>query len=63
MVVRIIVGGVPATQTCGPFSFSFPTRAHLGHNHPTYTLLGFSAALAPKFHPFLGFQIKVSGLE
>ncbi len=34
------------------FTF-FPTRGRLARNHPTYYLLGFSAALAPKFPFFL----------
>ena len=29
-----------------------PTPAALAGNHPKYFLLGFSAALAPKFPPF-----------
>ena len=29
----------------------FPTRGRLARNHPTSNLLGFSAALAPKFLP------------
>ena len=29
----------------------FPPAAALASNHPTYSLLGFSAALAPKFPP------------
>jgi hypothetical protein len=32
-------------------TYSFPTPASIGGNHPNYCLLGFSAALAPKFHP------------
>ena len=33
------------------FSFSHP-RPDMAGVHPNHLLLGFSAALAPKFHPF-----------
>ena len=32
-----------------PLAFTFPTRGRLGRIHPNFSLLGFSAALAPKF--------------
>ena len=50
-------------RECVPF-FA-PARGCLADHHPTYCLLGFSAALAPKFHPsirptnfFFGFLVK-----
>ena len=32
--------------------FNIPPRGRTASIHPNYFLLGFSAALAPKFHPY-----------
>ena len=36
-------------QTCGNHLIIFPPQQRMLASHPTYSLLGFSAALAPKF--------------
>ena len=47
-------------------AFSFPPAADWARNHPYYYLLGFSAALAPKFPPWvlrgMGFGFRVYDL-
>ena len=51
MVVSFVVDMFHATARLWNAFLYFPTRGYLADHHPTYCLLGFSAALAPKFHP------------
>ena len=51
--VRLVRG----KRSCANAFDFFPTRGRLARNRPTYNLLGFSAALAPKVHRLLATRL------
>ena len=48
-MIWLIFGKSVVAQTCGNHLIIFPPQQRMLASHPTYSLLGFSAALAPKF--------------